>query len=95
MFNLINVDNLDSINSIKNAINILTDAIMDIQNHLSEIKTIKPNSNIPYKIQFLIKQNQKIKREYIKRRNTFLKSALTAISKRIKKAHKKAPECSY
>ena len=48
-------------------------------------KTVKPNTSIPFSIQLLIKQNKKIKRTFIKTRNPFLKSAMNAISKKLKK----------
>ena len=63
---------------------------MSIPNNLSE-KHIKPNTSVslsiqlPLSIQLLIKQKRKIKRAFIKTRNSFLKSALNGISKKIKK----------
>ena len=41
--------------------------------------------SIPLFVQLLIKQKRKIKRAFIKSRNPFIKSALNAISKKIKK----------
>ena len=84
ILNLISSDNPDPINIINNAATILTDSIVNIHNNLPE-KHIKPNTSIPLSIQLLIKQKRKIKRAFIKSRNPFLKSALNAISKKIKK----------
>ena len=83
ILNLISSDNPDPINIIKNAATILTDSIVNIHNNLPE-KHIKPNASIPLSIQLLIKQKRKIKRAFIKSRNPFLKSALNAISKKLK-----------
>ena len=44
--------------------------------------------SIPLFVQLLIKQKRKIKRAFIKSRNPFIKSALNAISKKIKKTNK-------
>ena len=74
------------INIINNAATILTYTILNIYNNLSE-KTIKPNTSIPFAIQLLVKQ-KKIERAFIKTRNPFLKTALNAISKKIKKEFK-------
>ena len=84
ILNLISSDNPDPINIINNAATILTDSIVNIHNNLPE-KYIKPNTSVPLSIQLLIKQKRKIKRAFIKTRNPFLKSALNAISKKIKK----------
>ena len=56
---------------------------MNIHDNLSE-KNIKPNTSVPFSIQLLLKQKRKIKRAFIKTRNPFLKSALNAISKKVK-----------
>ena len=79
---LITEDNPDPIN-INNAATILTDTIINIRNQLPE-KSIKANTSIPFSIRSLILQKIKIKRAFIKSRNPFLKSAPSAISKRIK-----------
>ena len=84
ILNLISSDNPDPINIINNAATILTDSIANIHNNLPE-KHIKPITSIPLSIQLLIKQKRKIKRAFIKTRKPFLKSALNAISKKIKK----------
>ena len=84
---LITDDNPDPINIINNAATILTDTIINVHNQLPK-KSIKPNTSIPLFIGSLILQKIKIKREFIKFRNPFLKSALNAISKRIKKLMK-------
>ena len=65
-------------------INIINNVAMSIHNQLLE-KTIKSNTSTPLSVQLLIKQKRKIKRAFIKSRNPFLKSALNAISKKIKK----------
>ena len=80
---LITEDNPDPINIINNAATILTDTIINIRNQLPE-KSVKANTSIPLSIRSLILQKIKIKRAFIKSRNPFLKSALSAISKRIK-----------
>ena len=90
----------DSINSsISNQLTILQDQILDLTSSentdpiniinnaatiLSE-KTIKPNTSITFAIQLLVKQKRKIERAFIKTRNPFLKTALNAISKKLKK----------
>ena len=76
--------NTDSINIINNTATILTDTILNIYNTLPE-KTIKSNTSIPFAIQLLVKQKRKTERAFIKTRNPFLKIALNAISKKIKK----------
>ena len=86
ILSLISSDNADPINIINNAATILTDAILNIYNNLPE-KIIKPNTSIAFSIQLLIKQKTKIKRAFIKTRNPFLKSAMNAISRKIKKAN--------
>ena len=77
-------ENADPINIISNAATILTDTILNIYNTLPE-KTIKPNTSIPFAIQLLVKQKRKIEWTFIKTRNPFLKTALNAIFKNIKK----------
>ena len=84
ILNLVSSDNADPINMTNNAATILTDAILNIYNNLPE-KIIKPNTSIPFSIPLLIKQKRKIKRAFIKTRNPFLKSAMNAITKKIKK----------
>ena len=84
ILNLITSENAEPINIIDNAASILSDTILDIHNNLLE-KIIKPNTSIPLSIQSLIKQKRKIKRAFIKTRNPFIKSALNAVSKKIKK----------
>ena len=71
-------------NIINNAANILTETIMSIHKHHPE-KIIKSSTSIFLSIQLLKKQKRKIKRAFIKSINLFLKSALNAISKKIKK----------
>ena len=86
--NLTDVNNPDPINDINNTSSILTDINVDIQNHLPEKQIIKSISSIQFIIELLLKLKQKIKRELIKTRNTFLKYALNVISKTILKRHK-------
>ena len=74
-------ENADPINIINNATTILTDSILNIYKTLPK-KTIKPNTNLPLDIQLLIKQKRKIKRAFIKTRNSFLKTVLNATSKK-------------
>ena len=71
-------------NIINNAANILTETIMSIHKHHPE-KIIKSSTSIFLSIQLLKKQKRKIKRAFIKSINLFLKYALDAISKKIKK----------
>ena len=81
---LITDDNPDPINIINHAVTIRTDTIKIIHNQLPE-KSVKPNTSIPLFARYLILQKIKIKRVFIKSRSPFLKSALNAISQRIKK----------
>ena len=75
--------NFDPINIINTAATILPDSMLNIYINLPE-KTVKPNTSVPFSIQLLIKQ-KKIKRTFIEIRNPFLKSAMNAISKKLKK----------
>ena len=83
ILNLISFDNSDLINIINNAATIHTHSIMNIHNNLPE-KSIKPNTSVPFSIQLLIKQKRKVTRAFIKTRNPFPKSALNAVSKKLK-----------
>ena len=82
ILNLISSNNADPINIINSAATILTEAILNNYNNLSE-KIIKPNTSTPFSIQLLIKQERKIERAFIQTRNSFLKFAMNAISKKI------------
>ena len=73
ILDLTSSENTDPINIINNAATILSE------------KTIKPNTSITFAIQLLVKQKRKIERAFIKTRNPFLKTALNAISKKLKK----------
>ena len=78
--NLISSDDLDPINISINAAIIFTDSVMSIHNNLPE-KTIKSNTSVSLPVQHLKKQKTKLKRAFIKTRNSFIMSALSAISK--------------
>ena len=81
---LISVNNPHPINFINDAAHIITNIAMDLHNYLQE-KIILTDSSILFNIQLLTEQKRKIKRIFTTTRNPFLKYALNAISKQIKK----------
>lgn len=81
---LISVNNPHPINFINDAAHIITNIAMDLHNYLPE-KLILTDSSILFNIQLLTEQKRKIKRIFTTTRNPFLKYALNAISKQIKK----------